>query len=492
MKRKQSIALIVACCLAVIPAVTGYCQTMYGTVRDYDGLSSDRKDALQVDAQLARAAYLDESIPPGYRAATRPEFNQYIGLTSSQRIMFDSTTGYFHSVGGTSWFQSILGLGFNDGNGLGGRLLINETDGSIVLAFRGTESSFNDIANTDIPQFFGGTPDQYKEAAEMLNNLVRNTENSQQQIKVVGHSLGGGEASYATMNCDDVSRVTTSTFNAAGIAKSNVNKKNINNTSKVINNVRVDKDVVSRTGYLIGDTYVVNSEWLFAGGDNTSSGDSVFDAGVQLGDATARAAATHSINFAITAMRGPVKFPSKDGDKFSSPDDTSPGGDLVADATDNDTANGDIFHSSGDTGNGGSPSGDSVSSPSDNGNDSDDKYYSLILDDDSSGSDEMIIDGDYMTTDLLDDTDALMSLLDDAGFLDRIKDSLSDNISAASLPSVEADIPVIMPNFGYKRIMFLYSGEDVTDQIVDKGTSLVRGSLGNLRSSLDKVFRQNK
>ena len=105
----------------------------------------------------------------------------------------------------------------------------------------------------------GIMPEQYDEAAEMLTRLIRNTSNSQTKIKVVGHSLGGAVAVYATLLQDDLKRVTTTTFNPAGLYPTNQIKKAYMSASSVITNIRVKGDKVSQTGVLVGTTYDVTN-----------------------------------------------------------------------------------------------------------------------------------------------------------------------------------------------------------------------------------------
>ena len=200
------------------------------------------------DAKLAATGYSDSvGIPAGYRAATQDEFNEMIGTIWSEAnkpmVRYDPNSGHFSGVGG-----------FN------GSLLVSEADGGVVLAFGGTEGnplySMSDIWN-DVRQFLGGVPVQYELAETMLVRLVSHTSEKALPIKVVGHSLGGGLAVYATMWCD-TSRVTTTTFNAAGICTA-LNEGNLRNLHGVISNVRIDGELVSRTGVLLGDTYEVTN-----------------------------------------------------------------------------------------------------------------------------------------------------------------------------------------------------------------------------------------
>ena len=105
----------------------------------------------------------------------------------------------------------------------------------------------------------GFMPEQYDEAAEILTRLIRNTSDSQTKIKVIGHSLGGALAVYATLLQNDLKRVTTTTINPAGLYPTNLVKRTYSSASSVITNIRVKGDVVSQTGVLVGNTYEVTN-----------------------------------------------------------------------------------------------------------------------------------------------------------------------------------------------------------------------------------------
>lgn len=233
--------------LFVLIATRLYALINIGSVSDFKDLSKEKQNQYIIAGQLAQAAYQGEAIPPGYRPATRAEYNKYIGLVS-QTMVYNPQTGHFEDGAYSS----------KDNNGLAGSLLINEQDGSIVLAFRGTED-FTDM-KSDTKQFFGGTPEQYKIADLMLGRLIANTEAEGTQILNLGHSLGAGEATYAALR-NNSSRVTTITFNAAGLNYRNIRDEDILNPDirKRITNIRVKGDVVSQTGLLIGNTYEVTN-----------------------------------------------------------------------------------------------------------------------------------------------------------------------------------------------------------------------------------------
>lgn len=467
--RVKTALVSVICLLLSSTAVPGYGakpgDTIYGKVEAYESLSSGKKDALIEDAKLAKAAYENEPIPEGYRPATMAEFSEYIGkdmVAQRHYIRYNQHTGYFDSIGNrdVGW----LGLGSGDGNGLDGRLLVNEADGSIVLAFRGSEASYNDWVRTDFYQPIGGLPEQYTYASEMLNFLVNNTSDGKPEIKVVGHSLGGGLAAYSTLNCSDVSRVNTSTFNAAGLYPRNVNRTNISEASRKINNVRVDRDAVSQTGLLVGDTYVVDSDWFY-GSDNGWL-DSVVDTGH-----------AHSMNTTLMLMMYSRNQDGTEPPSSSNPDDgTTPGGDLVTSPGSGD-ASGDVCLP-GD----GLPDGDYVSS---GGFDDWDWGYfpeDIPISGDSVSDPSSIVDA---ATFLLNDIAAMESLIGDSSF-----------DPSALLPGDWSGFPIVMPNvpFTYPRFLYIFSGEKpiaTVSDTVKEASSSIQQNISIIRNGIQELKLNN-
>ncbi|HGJ5875688.1 MAG TPA: hypothetical protein ACHBX0_03880 [Arsenophonus sp.] len=95
----------------------------------------------------------------------------------------------------------------------------NKVEREIRLVFGGTTSGHG--VNSEVPRYikniktfikqcqanvdnvFGGIPNSYKQAAQLLHNLQQLVEMNQEwagyRLSSSGHSLGGGLAAYATM-----------------------------------------------------------------------------------------------------------------------------------------------------------------------------------------------------------------------------------------------------------------------------------------------------
>ena len=133
-------------------------------------------------------------------------------------------------------------------------------DGSIVLAFRGTESGADGL--TDLLQLASSiTPAQYEAASRLLHLLLEN--NPGKNITVVGHSLGGALAQYAMIDNDLEGRVKGYTFNSAGLANDNFvykDRERLEDAGRNLVNVRNDGDPVSAVRYHVGTIYDVEND----------------------------------------------------------------------------------------------------------------------------------------------------------------------------------------------------------------------------------------
>lgn len=395
--------------------------TIFGRVASYDEYTGDRNQQLE-NARLAKAAYAGESIPQGYRAATRNEFYKYVGLTSQMNLVYNEQTGQFSTL-------DNYGIFWDSNNGLAGSLLVNESDGSLVLAFRGTDKAGDWGSN--LWQGVGGVPEQYEEAAEILQNIVRNSEEEGKQINVVGHSLGGGLAAYSTIECDDLSRVTTTTFNAAGLYPTNIDDNKIGEASRHIANIRVDDDPVSgMTGLLVGDTYVLDSNGM---ADNVG----LIDGWLLV----------HGMDTVISLMENGTLMPQEEnyggeghegGDACYPPNEgNEPGGDQVC-----------------------YPGGDGEGSHDDNQDN--DEYYA---DDDTvSGGDNAIGDDD----EVLSGGNGDDSYGSGSGIGDALVGAIAENF------------PIIYPSIPHYRMLWLFAGEDW----IEVGTSVV----GQVKSTITDLI----
>lgn len=96
------------------------------------------------------------------------------------------------------------------GSGFAAALYQNEQDGSIVLAFRGTEFESVDDWLNNIQQGAGYDSAQYEQAIKVAQNIQNVLGDD---FSITGHSLGGGLASAAAV----VTNTSAVTFNAAGV-----------------------------------------------------------------------------------------------------------------------------------------------------------------------------------------------------------------------------------------------------------------------------------
>ena len=446
--------------------------TIFGDFGNYSNLPPERKAALREDAALAKAAYNDGTIPPGYRAATRAEYNQYIGLTSQKNIQYDPNTGYFQTIGlpetglVDSIIDSVLGGG-DSNNGLAGRILINEKNGSFVLAFRGTEGSLKDVS-TDLFQGAGGVPEQYKEATEMLENLVSKTATEQIPIKVVGHSLGGAIATYSTLECGDVNRVTTTTFNAAGLYPTNINQAHLSTAAPKITNIRVDEDAVSNsTGLLIGNVYnldsgnMVNNAITDGSGEGARAGGLIGSAGGAIGGTIAGKVMVHSMDTVIKLMnddasRSQTEISNDMEDVVSDsrvPDENNP-------AKDDSTA----IPGSGNDG--------EVCYPGENGSASGDSTVMPGSGDDDGGMCYAPQDGSASETDVTQYPSNNQESWDSPN--PQTENSISPKLpSLGDLDELADRFALVGPNIPHRRVLWVFSGEP-WDDIVMEGVNSIK------------------
>lgn len=400
----------------------------------YSSLTRGKQEELITDATLAAAAYKGGKIPTGYRSATKEEFAQYIGHVSD--IKYNSATGHFQSE---SWWT----------NGLDGALLINEETGEIVLSFGGTED-LSDFG-IDVEQAIGGIPIQYRDASVMLEHLITNT-NLTQKIKVVGHSLGGGLATYATL-LNDSSRVTTTTFNSAGLTVATNFPGIGNRNTSSITNVCNGGDAVSKYGKLYGTTYLVaNDDFGIIPKHDTWWG-TILGA-ISGYDAVAAAIATitesglsHSIATLIIDMRLQLnKDDPRDLNNVSpddkSGDDNQGSSDDIIDggigSGDSNVENGDSVTNGGEaSSNGVSPNGDDTSTPDDSSSDSGGNASG----DETSFSEEVNRDDDG-------------EVEGNSSFSEAIRNLANSALDKAAI--VGSTIP-------HKRILWIFSGESLLD-----------------------------
>ena len=106
----------------------------------------------------------------------------------------------------------------DDESGLNSRIFRAE-DGSYVLAFQGINPVSSKDWTAAVGQAISGdTEGQFKEALELVDNLIKEGGLDSSNLMLTGSSLGGALAAYAGSQRD----INTVTFNAAGVHESNI------------------------------------------------------------------------------------------------------------------------------------------------------------------------------------------------------------------------------------------------------------------------------
>lgn len=178
----------------------------------------------------------------------------------------------------------------NDPNGLYAVILAKDlkTDengnilscSELVISYRGTSGKsdgrdvLDDATQAAVAKL---VPQQYKDSATLLQTVIANT-SADIPIVCDGHSLGGGEVTYAIAATDLSKRknVTGNTYNAAGLSESTVeslDSKNVQAAATRINNYRNEKDPVSYVGYHIGPTYEIHTSAEYSDNKHTIKND---------------------------------------------------------------------------------------------------------------------------------------------------------------------------------------------------------------------------
>ncbi|MBA4496552.1 DUF2974 domain-containing protein [Paenactinomyces guangxiensis] len=171
-------------------------------------------------------------------------------------------------------------------NGLQARVFRNPETMEIIIAFRGTEGKFNDIAIADgsIALGLDSSNPQAQSARDFVKEVLNNPDYKGYQFVLTGHSLGG----YLAVDSGAKYNIPTVTFNAAGKNLfPNVNastilggpvstgsnyiinmldphnrKQAINeglgNYDGLIRNYNFDHDLVGGVGYRPGETYHID------------------------------------------------------------------------------------------------------------------------------------------------------------------------------------------------------------------------------------------
>ncbi|WP_354623037.1 hypothetical protein [Psychromonas sp. MME2] len=195
------------------------------TSSEYAALLAERN--LGVAALVATDVYFDKSInlllPASIKALTTDSQLNLFGIKSNQ---LNTSSGYYARVYSDDFAKSP------------------------ILVNRGTEmGSIRDWA-TNVGQAMGFEVDQYQEAIAVAKTISGTTEG--ENVRFVGHSLGGGLASAQSM----VTGHSAITFNSAGLNLKTVQDygvKSFDNASTQIESYALNGEVL---------TWVQESSWL--------------------------------------------------------------------------------------------------------------------------------------------------------------------------------------------------------------------------------------
>lgn len=148
-----------------------------------------------IRARAAAAVYEDEGAPHCLDRLTTAEANDALGFPAGHLTDAD--------------FR-------NDETGFKAEMFRSRSDGSLILAYRGTEPNMLIDWETNVQNGLGRDTAQYRQARE----LARTISQSDVPFDIAGHSKGGGIASMAAAVTPGVQATT---FNSAGVAPSLVN-----------------------------------------------------------------------------------------------------------------------------------------------------------------------------------------------------------------------------------------------------------------------------
>lgn len=285
---RRLLTLVVACCglLAIAENWSDYAQKIHGkddtgnkiVCKSYENdLSSEDQYMLIEHAMLAAAAYQDDSKAYGDTERIKAyEETKYVRLTKAEiESLIDPSSGLvIHDEGNGNFMVSG-----KDKNAMNAVLFKDPKDGTIVISYRGSKEAVDwvddavQVINND------ALPQQYKDSSALLNSVLSHTTAN---VICDGHSLGGGEVTYAIADNDimkrdasgnlvldengnPISRVSGYTYNAAGLSENTMEMlasspdglERIKYASQNIINVRNEKDPVSYVAYHLGDSYEV-------------------------------------------------------------------------------------------------------------------------------------------------------------------------------------------------------------------------------------------
>lgn len=166
----------------------------------------------------------------------------YISSFVNGEFIYDQSTGLGYNISKYTYtpiFDGVYGL----------------PEKRIDIAFKGTDSGI-DIKD-DIKQFFGLETAQYQLALEIVKGLI--TKYPEHNIKLSGHSLGGGIATFVGLSTG----LETIVFNSARLSEKTINRidqSNIDDSN--ITQIRLITDLISSSWSTDG-TKLYGQQFIF-------------------------------------------------------------------------------------------------------------------------------------------------------------------------------------------------------------------------------------
>lgn len=263
-----------------------------GKITDYTVLGRPEQDHLHDGYLFAKLSYdlgmIDKGFTPPPRIDTPTGKTYFYDLDSSK--VSAKSQGDLDAVCYRTADRKQMRIAFAGTQGI--TSLTNSTSSADLIegALRLGRDGLSDAS-----QYFGNTPDQYKEAAEYLKKMLEQAKkDGVQAIDISGHSLGGGLMQYAMLkNAELISemtkggmKITGSTLNPAALS-ADIRDEFLKNPNNSVKNVMglmthsfTDKDALNDFGQMMniirGDNgaKILGGKVVFV---NTGSGHSVDD-----------------------------------------------------------------------------------------------------------------------------------------------------------------------------------------------------------------------
>lgn len=179
--------------------------------------------------------------------AVNPSVTATVGpsVTQDHRELFDLADAGYNPSGAPAGWQRLPDSDFqsktvDDGSGF--RAGVFQSGDRVVVSFAGTQMNSAVDWVTNALQFGGRIPNQYREARALLEEVrARFGPN----VTVVGHSLGGGLATYAGLATD----TPVVAYNGAGLGSGTIQRLSdegkLANADALVTNINVREEILS-------------------------------------------------------------------------------------------------------------------------------------------------------------------------------------------------------------------------------------------------------